>query len=378
MPTDRFSRAAVALGRAGRPGRELAVRLDLIRATGARVAFDRLREERTARSGVVRSKYDAYRELWSAAAAELEAETIDLGDGFLTIRRGDGETTVRGQLVPLDTAVTLDLALDKRIVTRLLDAEKIPTPAQVAYTLDDLETADAFRAAGEGRPIVVKPAAGTDGGSGVTTGVTTPSQLARASLRAARLRPGLIAERQVPGELYRLLFLDGQLLDTVRRSRPAIIGDATHTIAQLIAAQNQQAAARGGRSGAYALRIDLDCVIALAAQGLSPRSVPAAGQRVVVKGTASQNAPDENQTVHEPISPGLVDEARRAATSVGLRLAGVDVITNDLSRPLRDSGGVIIEVNGTPGLFYHYRVADPEHATPVAVRILEQLLRSGA
>jgi D-alanine-D-alanine ligase-like ATP-grasp enzyme len=60
---------------------------------------------------------------------------------------------------------------------------------------------------------------------------------------------------------------------------------------------------------------------------------------------------------------------------VGLRLAGVDVITPDASRPLEEAGGVVAEVNGTPGIHHHYHVADRANATPVAVPILERALQ---
>ena len=55
-------------------------------------------------------------------------------------------------------------------------------------------------------------------------------------------------------------------------------------------------------------------------------------------------------------------------------MAGVDLVTADLSRPLAESGGAILEVNGTPGLHYHYEVADRPSATHVAIPILRALL----
>src|SRR3954471_12599556 len=67
--------------------------------------------------------------------------------------------------------------------------------------------------------------------------------------------------------------------------------------------------------------------------------------------------------------------SRRAALAVGLRLAGVDVITPDASQPLERAGGVVAEVNGTPGIHHHYHVADGANATPVAVPILELALQ---
>jgi cyanophycin synthetase len=78
--------------------------------------------------------------------------------------------------------------------------------------------------------------------------------------------------------------------------------------------------------------------------------------------------------VRDGPSEVLVDEARAAVEAVGLRLAGVDLITGDLSGRLAEAGGAIIEVNGTPGLDYHYDVADPERATRVAIPLLHRLL----
>ncbi len=40
------------------------------------------------------------------------------------------------------------------------------------------------------------------------------------------------------------------------------------------------------------------------------------------------------------------------------------------------SGGSILEVNGTPGLHYHYQVVKQPTENPIAVPILERLLSS--
>lgn len=63
-----------------------------------------------------------------------------------------------------------------------------------------------------------------------------------------------------------------------------------------------------------------------------------------------------------------------AARASRLRLAGVDLVTPDRTRPLGEMSGAVLEVNGTPGLHYHYQVADLDQATPVAVPILDALL----
>jgi cyanophycin synthetase len=72
----------------------------------------------------------------------------------------------------------------------------------------------------------------------------------------------------------------------------------------------------------------------------------------------------------------VIEESAEAVRAVGLRLAGVDVVTPDIMRPLAEAGGTIIEVNGTPGFQYHYTVADPGGATRITIPILERVLET--
>jgi cyanophycin synthetase len=125
------------------------------------------------------------------------------------------------------------------------------------------------------------------------------------------------------------------------------------------------------------LRADLDCIFTLEGAGLSLHSVPPNGARVPVKTVVSQNKPVENESViHDGVvSEALARDVVRAASVTGLRLAGVDVITADPSGPLTTTGGVILEVNGSPGLHYHYRVCNADQAVPVAALILNNLLQ---
>ncbi len=88
----------------------------------------------------------------------------------------------------------------------------------------------------------------------------------------------------------------------------------------------------------------------------------------------ADNCAADNTTARD-LSPQLVESGARAAGLARLRLAGVDVVTPDPHRPLEDVGGVVLEVNATPGLQHHYMVRDPAQATPVASTILERILQ---
>lgn len=365
---------AVSLGRRlRRSGLEVAVRIDLFRSLGPREAWRRRRDDARAAALPAGNLRPGYRRLWLDAARSVGAEANELGEGFVELRRGGRAVRVWNSWVPLDDAVTLRLADNKRLARQALVGGGLPVPAYVRFTLDDRSPAIDFLARAD-EPCVVKPV-DSAGGSGATTGVRTPSGLRRACLRAGRLSPELLIERQVPGDLYRLLFLEGELLDVIRRLPPRVTGDGRSTIAELVRKENEGrfVAAGGERPGL--LQLDLDAILTLEHAGLRPSSMPRAGEVVTVKTVVNQNGPEDNSTARDAVCDELVEEATRAVEAIGVKLAGVDLITTDPGRPLRESGGAILEVNGTPGLHYHYGVANPDRAVPVAVPILERLLQ---
>jgi cyanophycin synthetase len=146
-------------------------------------------------------------------------------------------------------------------------------------------------------------------------------------------------------------------------------------VLDLVVAENRRRAAAGGRLGMSPLTVDLDTVMALHAAGRTLGSVPTAGEVVPVKfGVNQSGAPDTETVPLGALSCELLEEVRLAARVVGLRLTSVEVVTTDPARSLRERGGVVLEVNGTPGLHYHYLVADPTTATSVAIPILACLL----
>jgi cyanophycin synthetase len=179
-------------------------------------------------------------------------------------------------------------------------------------------------------------------------------------------------ERQAEGEVYRVLVLDGQVIDVVRRLRPRLTGDGTSTVGELLLAENRRRLT--DPLSFTGLPVDLDCLLTLKTQGLGLRSVPFRGATVTVRTVTNHNSETENETVDRPIGGKLRAEAASAAEILGLRLAGLDIVTQDLQSGLRESGGVVLEVNAVPALYHHYRVADRSRATKVAVPILRSLL----
>lgn len=346
---------------------------DVLRSAGFRYAWYRVRQDGHQSALRATGRQALYQRIWTQAAAALDATIVDLGHGFLEIQREGVSTRVWERHVMLDDAVTLRLAFDKRIVTRLLADAGLPTPEQLEFTRATLGHAESFLANRHGA-FVVKPASGTGGGTGVTTGVRTASELRRASRRAARFDRRLVIERQVEGSVFRLLFLDGELLDVVRRRPPTVTGNGHSGIRDLIVATDRRRALDSADEGVEPLSIDDDSLITLARAGMSLRTRPGLGVAVAVKTATNQNGPRDNEVYRGALSDTLVADAARAASLLRLRLAGVDVVTPDPTVRLAESGGVLIEVNGAPGLHHHYQVQNPKAATPVAVAILRRLL----
>jgi D-alanine-D-alanine ligase-like ATP-grasp enzyme len=353
--------------RAGKAGAVLGAELDVARAVGPRRAWSQWRDDSAG------SEDELYRSLWGEAAAAAHAEVHELAGSFLELRRDGAAVRVWRQTTPLDDPVTLRLAGDKVASHELLARSGLPVPEHFVFDPRARRDAAAF-VAGSQTPCFVKPAADTAVGTGVTGGVRTASQLARAALRASRYDRRLLVERQVPGDVHRVLVLDGDVLDAVRRRPPSLVGDGRSSIAQLLQRENERRRGAYGSAGLSLLRVDLDLLFALDAEGLALRSVPADGAVVRVKTVTSQNRLEDNECVTASLSDDVRETAARAAAALGLRLAGVDLVTTDAAKPLAETDGAVLEVNGTPGFNQHYLVSNPQPTSRVAVPVLERLL----
>lgn len=357
----------------GPRGRAVAARLDLTRSTGLGPLARRVRSERLFSGLGGRERNRLYQEIWTHAAKQCGAKVVTLAPGLLELRGSDARTRVYQQFVSLDDSVALQVAFDKSLVHRLMAEAGVAHAEHLEWRVDDPGPAAAFLA-NAGGPCVVKPAAGTGGGNGVVPGVESFDDLLRARWHAGKGSDRLLIERQADGDVYRLLLLDGELLDVVRSVPANVTGDGRSTVEELIRQENERRVAAGGAAGLSLIGINLDTVLTLRRAGESLTSVLASGRILPLRIASNCNAERDNETWRGSVAEPVIADARAAVKAVGLRLAGVDVITRDISRPLVDTGGVVAEVNGGPGIHHHYLVADRANATPVAVPVLEKLL----
>lgn len=180
-----------------------------------------------------------YAQCWKEAAELIGSRLVHIDENNFQVFHGNGSRAVcvSRNLNPLDSVATQALANNKMASYKVLEEAKIPTPEHVVLRSGDKQAAMDFLKSAKGS-VVVKPATGTAGGMGVTTGVATLSQIKHAMAWAGAFSSQVIVERNVPGETFRLLYLDGRLLNCVMRRSPRLVGDGVSTVQKLVAQEN--------------------------------------------------------------------------------------------------------------------------------------------
>lgn len=200
-----------------------------------------------------------------------------------------------------------------------------------------------------GYPVVVKPP-DAGGGRGVSAWVTDDASLATAFAKATGGKPvAALVERHVAGDDHRLMVVGGKFAWAVRRTPARVLGDGTHTIAELVATENSRRSQKGS-DGAVSKPIVLDeeAVALLRRQGLAPDSRPAAGSLVAL-GEVANLARGGTRTRVSEVHPDNAAMAEAVARAYHLDTAGLDFMTPDVTRSWREVPCAILEVNATPG-----------------------------
>ena len=290
------------------------------------------------------------------------------------VQLGWGAKARRIQAAELDStsAVAESIAQDKDLTKRLLHSAGVPVP--LGRPVESVD--EAWEVALEvGLPVVVKPQDGNQG-KGVTVNLTERSQLASAYASAAKYGTVMV-ERFLPGHDFRLLVVGDQLVAAARREPPQVLGDGQHTVRELVDLVNLDPR-RGTGHGTALTKIRLDdiAVAHIAAEGLNPESVPAQGQRVVLRNNANLSTGGSATDVTDDVHPEIAARAVEAAQTIGLHICGVDVVCETMLRPLEEQNGGVVEVNAAPGLRMHLA---PSFGRPrnVGVPMVDQLFAHG-
>ncbi|HMW52928.1 MAG TPA: Mur ligase family protein, partial [Rhodocyclaceae bacterium] len=223
--------------------------------------------------------------------------------------------------------------------------------------------------------VVVKPSDGNHA-RGVFTNISTPDEVAKAFPLSLAQGSEVIVERFVRGSEHRLLVVGGRMVAANKGDTVSVVGDGKHTIDQLIDLQINSDPRRGDEHEFPLYRITLDrfpaAQMEVERQGYTGSSIPPDGQDVMIVRTSNM-AFDVTDQVH----PDTAELACLAARIVGLDIAGVDLVCEDISLPLGAQKGAIVEVNAGPGLLMHIKpgVGEPR---PVGEAIVAHLFEHDA
>ena len=278
------------------------------------------------------------------------------------VQFGWGSKQRRIQAAEIDStsAVAESIAQDKDLTKRLLHAAGVPVPlGRPVETMDE-----AWAVALEvGLPVVVKPQDGNQG-KGVSVNITERAALEEAFATAAEYGTVMV-ERFLPGHDFRLLVVGDHLVAAARREPPQVLGDAIHTIRALVDLVNlDPRRGEGHATPLTKIRLDDIAIARLLGQGLSPESVPAKGQRIVLRNNANLSTGGTATDVTDDVHPDVAARAVAAARMVGLHICGVDLVCESVLHPIEEQNGGIVEVNAAPGLRMHLA---PSYGKPRAI-----------
>lgn len=307
-----------------------------------------------------------------AAATARGIPALRLNDGNL-VQLGQGSRQRRLWTAETDQtgAIAEGISRNKDLSKQLLHSCGLPVPGgQIVASAEE-----AWEAAQDiGLPVVVKPLRGNHG-RGISLDLNGSVEVMRAFHVARQEGDEVLVERCIRGDEHRLLVVGGRLVAAARGEQTWIVGDGRATVGELIDQQVNTDPRRG-----EAERFPLETVdlarepamrLLLERQGLSATAIPVAGQRVLIQRHGNVRC-DVTDSVH----PSFARAACLAARVIGLDIAGIDLLAQDISQPLESQEAAIVEINAGPGLLMHLQPAEGQ-PRPVGEAIVEHLFPAG-
>ncbi|WP_208277544.1 cyanophycin synthetase [Massilia oculi] len=271
---------------------------------------------------------------------------------------GSRQKRLQATITGATNAIAVGIASDKQLTKALLDGAGVPVPEGDVVTTVEAAQRIARRL---GRPVAVKPLDANQG-KGVTVDCVGADSVARAFEFARKHGRRVIVEEYLRGRDYRVLVTGGKIAAASWRRPPHVTGDGKSTIRQLVEIENRNPARGDGHTNILT-RIPLDALAdeTLARQGHDLDTVLADGVSADLRGNANLSTGGTAEDVTDLLPEETRDICIRAARTIGLDVAGIDIICEDIALPLRAQRGGIIEVNAAPGIRMHQY---PSRGTP--------------
>jgi cyanophycin synthetase len=294
---------------------------------------------------------------------------------LIQLGQGKYQQRIRATMTSITSALAVDIASDKKMTNQLLAAAGLPVPrSEVVRDADDAATA----AKRIGFPVVTKPLDGNHGrGVGLNLG---DEKAVRAGFKRAleQSRDGrVVVETFVHGSDYRVLVVGGRMVAIAERVPAHVIGDGEHTVRELVEITNQDPRRGIGHEKVLTrIAVDARAEEFVKEQGFEMDGVPPEGEMVLLVATGNMSTGgisiDRTWEAHED----NVEIAEEAARVVGLDVAGIDFLAPDITLPVREAGGAIVEVNAAPGFRMHTHPTEGEPQY-VAKPVIDALFPQG-
>lgn len=268
---------------------------------------------------------------------------VQLGYG-INQKRIQATTTVNTNMI------SVDIAGDKAATKKLLGDMGVPVPNGYRIRdIDDLEsTLDRV-----GYPAVIKPLDGNHG-KGATIGIHNLEDAAVAFEKAKEYSRWVIVEQQLIGSDFRALVVNNRLIAVAKRIPAHVVGDGKRTITELVEETNKDPRRGFGHENVLTLiDIDQQSLRCIRNAGYTEDSVLKKGEVLFLKTTANISTGGTAIDVTDEVHPENVFLFERIARIIGLDVAGIDIIADNVAQPLREIRGGIIEVNAAPGFRMH-------------------------
>ena len=307
-------------------------------------------------------------------AVSRDIPWIRLGTNSL-VQLGYGVNQMRFQAtITCQTShIAVDIACDKEATKRMLDNASIPV-AKGDICVDEEDLENTIRKIGY--PIVIKPLDGNHG-KGASINVKDWESAKAGLAHAKQYSRRVIVEKFITGFDFRVLVINNKIVAAAKRVPAHVVGDGQHTIQELIDIENQDPRRGYGHENVLTeITVDRDTLDLLTKEGLTVESVPENGKIVYLKSTANLSTGGTSVDVTDMMHPENIFLAERISRVIGLDVCGIDIMAENLTQPLKENGGVILEVNAAPGFRMHLA---PSEGLPrnVAAPVIDMLYPPG-
>lgn len=308
---------------------------------------------------------------------EAEARDIPwirLGTNSL-VQLGYGINQMRFQAtITCNTSnIAVDIACDKEETKRMLENSSIPV-ASGGICVDEEDLEKVIQKIGY--PIVIKPLGGNHG-RGASINVKTWDEAKEGLAHAQKYGRRVMVEKFITGHDFRILVINHKMVAAAQRIPAHVVGNGVNTIRELIDIENQDPRRGYGHENVLTeINVDRDTLDLLEKKGYAEDSIPPKGEIVYLKSTANLSTGGTSVDVTDMVHPENIFLAERISRIIGLDICGIDVMAENLTQPLQQTGGVILEVNAAPGFRMHLA---PSEGLPrnVAAPVIDMLYPPG-